>query len=641
MRLVAFIIIPIAVVGLFGIYYGRSTLHDLAYRNTVSINALKEGLMADWLEQKKLEVDGIAHSELIVSSFEFIDTPSLSGKQREDGIAFLTAGFKNTPKLEHPGIKSITIIDNTTNSIIAHIPEDGHASVPAWVTSSSDAGTLVQAFADKSSGENEIGVASPIIYKGKRRATLYALLDSGSYFQVATKNSQIDAGGTSLIIDANGDYVAGKSALDTSGTKQASTLTKEIIARSAGVESGFFETSLATKGTAMIAFTKLPFDWILVTEMANANFLGIVNWPFLFFLLLTSIVFAVFVSIMNLRALVEPMRSAIDQITQAGTSLSATSQQVAASAQNNAAIAEQVAQGAATQSAQAESISKSVSEIAIGTQEILVSSEEASRVARDVSQVTQIAGEKGEQSQMSLDQIRKMTTDTAIIARTMGNRSREIRTIVDTITKIAEQTNLLSLNAAIEAARAGDAGRGFSVVADEIRKLAEQSANSADEIKQQVEKMLIQINDTVLAAEKGLEHADQNAKVVGEALSELQNISASTQQLSARIKEITVRTEKQTSLVQHVAESMDSIGSVAEQNAVGAEQLSASTQQQSAANQQVAAAAQQLQALSIDLQELTGGVSRSIEQASFIDDRFSNKKAIPAYIIEHDGRRSE
>ena len=83
-RLVAFIIIPIAVVGLFGIYYGRSTLHDLAYRNTVSINALKEGLMADWLEQKRLEVDGIAHSELIDSSFEFIDTPSLSGKQRED-----------------------------------------------------------------------------------------------------------------------------------------------------------------------------------------------------------------------------------------------------------------------------------------------------------------------------------------------------------------------------------------------------------------------------------------------------------------------------------------------------------------------------------------------------------------------------
>ncbi len=642
-RLVAFIMIPIAVVGLFGIYYGRSTLHDLASRNTLSINALKESMMSDWLAQKRLEVKGIAGSELISSSFSYIDTTTFgTAKQREDGAAFLIAGLKNTPRLEHPGVLSLTIIDDDTGAVIANIPEGSRpAAIPSW-TAAVPRDAVESGVTQKDGGGYELGIVSPIMSNGMRRATLYAELDMNTYLAVATNNSQIDAGGLSYIIDKNGVYIAGRSALDAAATTNApSTLTKDIVTHEVSASRGFFETSLNPNGTTMIAYSKLPFDWILISEMANQNFLGIVNWPFLFFMLLTSIVFAVFISIMNLRALIEPMRKAIDQITQAGTSLSATSQQVAASAQNNAAIAEQVAQGAATQSAQAESISKSVSEIAIGTQEILASSEEASRVARDVSQVTQIAGEKGEQSQLSLDQIRKMTTDTAIIARTMGNRSREIRTIVDTITKIAEQTNLLSLNAAIEAARAGDAGRGFSVVADEIRKLAEQSANSADEIKQQVEKMLVQISDTVLAAEKGLEHADQNAKIVGEALNELQNISASTQQLSARIKEITIRTEKQTSLVQHVAESMDSIGSVAEQNAVGAEQLSASTQQQSAANQQVAAAAQQLQALSIDLQEITGGVSGGLEHAqSFIDDRFHNKKAIPAYIIENNDDRS-
>jgi methyl-accepting chemotaxis protein len=277
-----------------------------------------------------------------------------------------------------------------------------------------------------------------------------------------------------------------------------------------------------------------------------------------------------------------------------------------------------------------------IGDIALGAQEMLASSQEAAHVAKDVSKVTQIAGEKGEQSQESLKQIRNMTSDTASIARTMGNRSREIRTIVDTITKIAEQTNLLSLNAAIEAARAGDAGRGFSVVADEIRKLAEQSASSAEEIKQQVGQMLIQINDTVFAAEKGLEHADQNAKIVAEALGELQNVSGAIQHLSASIKEISNRTEKQTILVQHVAAGMDAIGEVAEQNASGAERLSASTQQQGAANQEVVAAVQQLQALSLDLEQITGagGPSQTFDKDRItLEDRV-HKKPIQAYILE-------
>jgi methyl-accepting chemotaxis protein len=64
----------------------------------------------------------------------------------------------------------------------------------------------------------------------------------------------------------------------------------------------------------------------------------------------------------------------------------------------------------------------------------------------------------------------------------LGEESRRITAIVDTIREIAEQTNLLALNAAIEAARAGEQGRGFAVVADEVRKLAERTANSTQEI---------------------------------------------------------------------------------------------------------------------------------------------------------------
>ena len=71
--------------------------------------------------------------------------------------------------------------------------------------------------------------------------------------------------------------------------------------------------------------------------------------------------------------------------------------------------------------------------------------------------------------------IEQTVNSSAKVVAKLGERSKEIGQIVNTISGIAGQTNLLALNAAIEAARAGEQGRGFAVVAEEVRKLAEQS----------------------------------------------------------------------------------------------------------------------------------------------------------------------
>lgn len=71
--------------------------------------------------------------------------------------------------------------------------------------------------------------------------------------------------------------------------------------------------------------------------------------------------------------------------------------------------------------------------------------------------------------------------------------SKEIGNIITDIEDIASQTNLLALNASIEAVRAGEAGKGFAVVADQIGKLAADSAQSAVNTRELIDKTLVEI----------------------------------------------------------------------------------------------------------------------------------------------------
>ncbi len=144
-------------------------------------------------------------------------------------------------------------------------------------------------------------------------------------------------------------------------------------------------------------------------------------------------------------------------------------------------------------------------------------SNEIKMMLKEIETIEQFSASSNEMIKRGTEQMRSLSESssstvsiTSKVIRDINNLMEKIRSIdtfVDMINDISAQTNLLSLNASIEAARAGSSGRGFSVVAEEIRKLADSSLQAAEQIKNTVNEVRIQVDETTgsaTAAEKSV-----------------------------------------------------------------------------------------------------------------------------------------
>lgn len=148
-------------------------------------------------------------------------------------------------------------------------------------------------------------------------------------------------------------------------------------------------------------------------------------------------------------------------------------------------IVGEIAKGTENVSNFASDVSTSVSSVVLAMKEINISLNEISVNCGRSKNITADAEEKA-----------RSTND--IIGK-LSYSSKQIGKVVKVINEIADQTNMLALNAAIEAAGAGEAGKGFAVVAGEVKALARQTAESTEEIGQQIETMQQNMSDAVEA----------------------------------------------------------------------------------------------------------------------------------------------
>jgi len=359
----------------------------------------------------------------------------------------------------------------------------------------------------------------------------------------------------------------------------------------------------------------------------------------------------------NMRKVLSQMNSDTLQLNQASGDLKGVSTQTLQATDQIAATIQQVARSTAEQTNDisemantVEDLSQLIQGVANGAEDqsqaitqtlgtiqqmqfsidgLIEMSKIVNETAAQASELSTQGADRVSDTVLEMELIKEKVDSSALQVQEMGEISKRIGIIVETIDDIASQTQMLSLNAAIEAARAGEHGKGFAVVAEEVGKLAARSGQATREIDTLVKDIQKTVSQSIEAMQVSAQEADQGVRKANHAGDALQKIKqsidlvsehasnsevlamgmiASSELLDTQTAVITTVVEdnlastnqmKEKSI--QVQEVVEQLASIAEENSAAVEEVSASTEEMAAQAQEVTDSSQVLSSMADNL----------------------------------------
>lgn len=305
----------------------------------------------------------------------------------------------------------------------------------------------------------------------------------------------------------------------------------------------------------------------------------------------------------SLRNVLTTVSKTSNEVAAASEELLANAEQTNHASEKVALSIEQISQQSMMQQSNIQQSGSSLSNVTASIQQVAAAAENVSTISTDAHKQAESGQKDVQNTVLYMQEIETAVDDMLTSIKSLSEHSTNIETFVSAITEISDQTNLLALNAAIEAARAGEAGKGFAVVADEVRQLAEQSNDSANKITSIIGALQKEMRETAAQMEKVTVQVKNGVQTVNLTGKTFNDIQQATSIVAEQIKSVASITNQMTSSATKINATSEQLEITAGESATQAQSSVALVEEQYASMEEITAAANMLTQLASNLND--------------------------------------